>query len=242
MTRRVTTHVTVRSPKITSPLTLAVLSDLHNGPYADVLAEVRGVDAILLAGDLLDRHDPGHTDNAAAFLQDAPRVAPVFYAIGNHEWKSVDRPAFWPLVEKSNVTVLDNRWVSFGGINLGGLSSAARKDVDARVVDDLARQKGFSLLMCHHPEWYRRYIRGKGVDLTVSGHAHGGQVQVFGQGLYAPGQGLLPRLTNGFYEEGRLLVSRGVTNACHYPRWGNPCEIILLRLEPGEEYTYEIRA
>ena len=84
MTRRVTTNVTVRSPKITSPLTLAVLSDLHNGPYADVLAEVRGVDAILLAGDLLDRHDPGHTDNAAAFLQDAPRVAPVFYAIGNH--------------------------------------------------------------------------------------------------------------------------------------------------------------
>lgn len=241
MTPRITTHATVRSPKIRQPLTLAVMSDLHNGPYADALEEACDVDAILLVGDLLDRHHPGLT-YAKTFLEDAPKVAPTFYAVGNHEWKSVDRPAFWPMVEKSDVTVLDNRWIEFGGICLGGFSSAEKKAVDSRIVDDLARQEGFRLLMCHHPEWYGRYIRGKGIDLTLSGHAHGGQVQLFGHGLYAPGQGPLPRWTHGFYYDGHLLVSRGMTNACTYPRWFNPCEMIILHLMPGEEYSYEIRA
>lgn len=238
---RIITHAHVCAPQITRPLTLAVVSDLHNGAYGDSLPDMRRADAILIVGDLLDRHHPGY-ENAAAFLRDAPACAPTFYAIGNHEWKSADRPAFWPLVEKSAVTVLDNRFVSFGGIVLGGLSSAAKKEIDLRVVDDMAAQEGFRLLMCHHPEWYRRRIRGKGIDLTVSGHAHGGQVQLFGHGLYAPGQGPLPRLTDGFYDDGHLLVSRGMTNACTYPRWFNPCEMIMLHLAHGEEYTYEIRA
>lgn len=241
MTRRVVTHAVIRSPKITSPLTLAVVSDLHNGPYDDLLPVMDAADAILIVGDLIDRHHPG-LQYASAFLQDAPTCAPTFYAIGNHEWKSAERGVFWPMVEKSNVTVLDNRWVSFGGIVLGGFSSAAKENIDASVVDDMARQAGFRLLMCHHPEWYRRYICGKGIDLTLSGHAHGGQVQIFGQGLYAPGQGIFPRLTHGFHDSGRLLISRGMTNACQYPRWGNPCEMVLLHLMQGKEYSYEIRA
>lgn len=241
MTPRVVTRVTVRSPKIPAPLTLAVTSDLHNGPYADLLPMMAQADGILIVGDLIDRHHPG-LEYASAFLQDAPACAPTFYAIGNHEWKSAEREAFWPLVEASRVTVLDNRFVPFGGILLGGLSSAAKERIDTSVVDLMAQQEGFRLLMCHHPEWYRRRIRGRGIDLTVSGHAHGGQVQILGQGLYAPGQGLLPRLTHGFHDGGRLLISRGMTNACQYPRWGNPCEMIMLTLEPGEEYCYEIRA
>ena len=92
--------------------------------------------------------------------------------------------------------------------------------------------------MCHHPEWYEPYVQSFGLDLTVAGHAHGGQVNLFGHGLYAPGQGLFPRLTCGFYDNGHLLVNRGMTNACGLPRFGNPCEMLLLRLENGKETTY----
>lgn len=239
MRGRVVTRCTVRSPRIRSALTLAVVSDLHNAPYEDVLPDLRRADAILIPGDLMNRHRAGY-DQAAAFLWDAADCAPTFYALGNHERQSADRQAFWPLVEKSGVTVLDNRWVPFAGLALGGLSSAPRQAIRTAWLADMAAQPCFRLLMCHHPEWFAPYIRPYGLDLTVSGHAHGGQVQLLGHGLYAPGQGFFPKLTHGFYENGRLLVSRGMTNSSGAPRWGNPCELLLLRLLPGEEDAYEM--
>ena len=111
---------------------------------------------------------------------------------------------------------------------LGGFSSAARPD--PAFLADFAAQDGFRLLMCHHPEYYPRYVADFDIDLTVAGHAHGGQVQLRGRGLYAPGQGLLPRMTHGFYDGNRLLVSRGMTNSTWAPRISNPCEMILLHL------------
>ncbi|MBQ7306303.1 MAG: hypothetical protein IJW85_08850 [Clostridia bacterium] len=69
------------------------------------------------------------------------------------------------------------------------------------------------------------------IDLTLSGHAHGGQVRLFGRGLFAPGQGILPRLTSGWYFDRRLLVSRGLTNSAGAPRINDPCELILLHLK-----------
>ncbi|MBQ9306601.1 MAG: metallophosphoesterase, partial [Clostridia bacterium] len=40
-------------------MTFAFISDLHNAPYDDALQAARGVDAILVTGDLLDRHRGG---------------------------------------------------------------------------------------------------------------------------------------------------------------------------------------
>lgn len=229
LTRQVN-RVTIASEKIAEPLTFAVVSDLHNAPYDDALPTLAEADAILIVGDLVNRHTGGY-ELAARFLRDVPDIAPTFYALGNHEWKFRRRDAYWPLVEQSRVTVLDNRCVDFHGVTLGGLSSAPRGKVDCAFLADMAKAPGFSLLMCHHPEYFSRYVAPYAIDLTVAGHAHGGQVQVFGQGLYAPDQGLLPRWTHGFYFDGRLLVSRGMTNSSHAPRWNNPCELILLRLQ-----------
>ena len=118
-------HITVHSAKIAHPLTFALCPDFHNGDVDLVLSACRDVDAILVAGDLVDRHDhrTNGFDNAVRFLHEAPDVAPVFYSIGNHERKLPALAEYWPHVEKSRVTVLDDRFVEFGGIVLGGLSS-----------------------------------------------------------------------------------------------------------------------
>ena len=68
-------------------------------------------------------------------------------------------------------------------------------------------------------------------SLVLSGHAHGGQVRLFGRGLYAPGQGLLPRYTEGVHFR-RLAVSRGLSNTQLVPRLFNPPEIVYLL--PGD--------
>ncbi len=233
MKPRVLRHYTIASNKIAQPLTLAVLTDLHNAPFEDVLPALQGADAILLVGDLLNRHHRG-TAYAEAFLTVMPGIAPTFFSKGNHEWKSQDWPAFRPLLEKSDVTLLDNRYIRFQGIALGGLSSAPQEEIRTGWLETMAQESGFRLLMCHQPEWYGRYVKRYAPDLTLSGHAHGGQICFRQQGIYAPGQGLFPKLTHGLYDGGHLLVSAGMTNSSHMPRWGNPCEILLLHLEKGE--------
>ena len=236
-------HITVQSPKIASPVTFAVCPDFHNGDVDITLAACQGADAILIAGDLVDRHAhrTNGYDNAVRFLQEAPDVAPVFYSIGNHERKFKRLAEYWPHVEKSCVTVLDDAFVDFRGVVLGGLSSIrVGKDehkLPLQLVEKkpflraMAAQEGFKLLMCHHPEYFAAAVLNRDIDLTVAGHAHGGQVRIGRQGVYSPGQWLFPRLTSGFYYDGRLLVSRGVTNATWAPRINCDCEVIMLHLE-----------
>ena len=231
--RREINHITVRSARIRKPLKLAVVADLHDGAYADVLSAMAGCDAILIVGDLVERHS-GTYMRGVRFLQEAPDIAPTFYAMGNHERRHPLRAEFWPHVEKSRVTVLDDRYVEFGGIVLGGLSSQKDAKANSAFLADMAARPEFRLLMCHHPEYFGQHVKPYEIDLTLSGHAHGGQVRLGKQGLFAPGQGLLPKLTSGFYEDGRLLVSRGMTNATWAPRIHCRCELIILHLE-GED-------
>lgn len=229
--KRITTEYTFQASELECPLRFAVVPDLHSDRFDDVLDAFRQCDAVLVPGDLVDRHRRNN-DNALRFLQTVPEIAPVFYAIGNHERKYRQRGAFLQTVAESKVTLLDNRSIRFHGICIGGLSSSAGRP-DTAFLDRFEKEKGYRLLMCHHPEMYRDYVAGRNIDLTLCGHAHGGQIQLFGRGLYAPGQGLFPRLTHGLHDDGRMLISRGMTNGAkpRVPRINNPCELIILNLE-----------
>ena len=78
-------HTTeARSAKIAEPLTFAVAPDIHSGQYADVLEAMLGCDAVLLPGDLMDRHRRNNS-RAAEFLRTVPEIVPVFLSPGNHE-------------------------------------------------------------------------------------------------------------------------------------------------------------
>lgn len=223
-------HVTVRSGRIHRPLTLALCADLHDGRFEENLPVMAECDAILIVGDLVDRHSGG-IEQGIRFLETAPQVAPTFYAMGNHERLHPRREEYWPHVQNSRVTVLDDAYVPFEGIVLGGLSSRPKPLTEPAFLKEMAAREEFRLLMCHHPEYYRPLVQPYGLDLTIAGHAHGGQVCLGKQGLYAPGQWLLPQLTSGFYDDGRLLVSRGMTNATWAPRINCRCELIILHLE-----------
>lgn len=66
--------------------------------------------------------------------------------------------------------------------------------------------------MTHRPERTEDYA-GRGFELVLAGHAHGGQWRLPGllNGLFAPDQGLFPTYAGGRYALGdtTLLVSRG---------------------------------
>ena len=234
MKRTITRH-TIRSERIPERLQFAVASDLHSAPYDDVLDVFAKCDAVLLPGDLVDRHRRDNS-NALRFLQEVPEIVPVFYSLGNHEVKYRHAEEYLQRVKESNVTLLQDESCLFRGIRIGGLSSRRRGKPDLAFLDRFEKEKEFRLLLCHHPEVYRDYVRGREIDFSLCGHAHGGQIQVLGRGLYAPGQGLFPRLTHGIHDNGKMMISRGMTNGAkpRIPRIGNPCELILLELAPKE--------
>lgn len=231
--KRIITKYTVRSLKIKEALRLAVAADLHSTPYEDVMNVMTECDAVLIPGDLVDRHRRNNS-YALQFLKEVPEKVPVFYSPGNHEIKFRKADEYTNRVLQSKAVYLQDKSCTFRGISIGGLSSRPDGKPNCEFLELFEKAKGFRLLLCHHPEIYRDYVKGKDIDLTVCGHAHGGQIQIGGRGLYAPGQGLFPKLTHGMYDGGRMLLSRGMTNGAkpRIPRVNNPCELIILELEP----------
>lgn len=97
-------------------------------------------------------------------------------------------------------------------------------------LDEFEEQVGFKILMDHHPDNYDKYTSHRNMDLILSGHAHGGQIILFGRGLYGRSQGFLPKYDGGFFDE-KLVVSRGLTNTLPIPRLCNPTELVVIEIK-----------
>lgn len=225
---RKVTHYDFPSDKLSRPVKLAIVSDLHNEPFEDILPHLEGCEALLVPGDVANRYTRKYS-RGVDFLKEAAKLLPTFYSVGNHELRLPDFQAFVKDAEKTGAELLINRFVSFGELTIGGWYLPGENFPVQDMLDDFEKQPGFRLLMCHKPHHAAQYLLDRDADLIVSGHAHGGQIQLFGQGLYAPGQGLLPKYTRGLYHS-KLLVTAGVGNPCYMPRWFNPREIIHLTL------------
>lgn len=217
-----------------------VISDLHAKIPVSLAntAEELYPDAILMPGDIFDTR--GRQEDVVAFLKrlTTELQKPVFMSLGNHD-RHIDKQDRDKLAE-IGVTLLDNTSTNFCGINICGLTSGFfteyRSDIEKTPPPDLNAIHRFAslpsprILLCHHPEYYPNYIQSTDIELTVAGHAHGGQWEFFGRGIFAPGQGLFPKYTAGMYDGGRLIVSRGVTNTVKIPRFFNPTEILMIKL------------
>lgn len=229
--------------EIPAPLRFVVAADVHSAP-TDTLWEhiaAEKPDFLVLPGDTV--HSLRTVENGLAFLQKAAARYPVFCSIGNHE--AVQPLALREAMRHTGIILLDNEAMDYRGLCIGGLTSGfyagARRHgktppPDTAFLAEFTARAGEKLLLCHHPEYYPPYIRPLPIRLTVAGHAHGGQWRWRGQGLFAPGQGLFPKLTDGLWED-RLVISRGLSNPCGIPRFGNPPQLVTVTLAPNAEYT-----
>ena len=246
------------------PICAALISDTH-GRIIDDLAEAAAEaapDLILVPGDAIENKRPGHPDGVRMLARLAA-VAPVFFSVGNHE-RALSREQTDGLAEAGIHCVdLSTERFSVRGTQLciGGVPSAsyengercetslaellftprARAELPQKTVDYIAEfsaEGGAKLLLCHHPEYYRRYLRDCDTGIICAGHAHGGQIRLFGHGLYAPGQGFFPRYTSGVHD-GRFVISRGLTNHSFPPRIFTRPELVILHIYTESSDTSE---
>lgn len=232
--------------------TVAHISDLHNRRFkggASFFAElvrVQTPDIIAITGDLIDRYRP---DLGAVmdFIRLAAGIAPVYFAPGNHEFRSGQYEALLPRLIAAGVHVLDDaaetievrgfrftvaglRDPAFFGDRQYRVSKKAMAGREA-ALRRLLPESGFSLLLSHRPELFAMYAYC-GVTLALTGHAHGGQVRLFGQGLYAPNQGVMPRYTSGLHrrDDTAMIVSRGLGGRFTRLRVFNRPEVVVVKI------------
>ena len=107
-------------------------------------------------------------------------------------------------------------------------------------IEDYENTDRLKLLINHIPTgWvYWNYVDDNPVNVVFSGHYHGGVVRIpiLDQGLYAPYEGWFPSFTKGVYtgEQATCILSAGLGNEYHIPRFNNPPEIVVVDLIPAE--------
>jgi predicted MPP superfamily phosphohydrolase len=248
-------HIRVTRQTVTVPnlppafasKTVAVLADLHHGPYVGIefireavrLTNSLGPDLIALVGDYAHKGDQAHVQLPPCLDALSALSAPlgVFAVPGNHDMQKGgavyrERVAATPLIDVTNA----HRRVSAGG-----------DDLYVAGVDDLwwgTPDLGRALagvpagaavvLLSHNPDFAEERPDGR-VGLMLSGHTHGGQVYLRGLG-----SGWLPSKYGAKYRHGLLrgpasqvLVSRGLGEAGVPLRVNVPPEVNLLTLALG---------
>lgn len=225
------------------------ISDLHNKAFGKdqgrLLKKIQEAspDMIVVTGDLIDRRKYDLA-TSMVLIEGASKIGPVYYVSGNHEAWSGHYEHIRHELQKAGVVVLDDDKVVISkgeaSIELLGLSDPAfltsshlEETNLSKLTQNLAGlsdENVFQVLLSHRPELFDLYAAAN-INLTFSGHAHGGQVRLpFVGGLVAPNQGLFPAYTSGAYvkEDSTLVVSRGLGNSIIPLRVFNRPEVVVV--------------
>lgn len=239
-----TTHYTYAAEQLDADLEgyrIVQISDLHNAKFGKnnqkLVGRIRECepDMIVLTGDLVDSNHT-NVDRAVQFVDEIVKICPVYYVTGNHEYW-LEKSEYDELMDGligAGVVILDDQVVeiSMGDakFRLVGLDDKSLADGTLEAL--LSDEKEFTVVLAHEPQYLARYA-SSGVDLVLSGHAHGGQFRLpFVGGIVAPDQGFFPEYTAGeYYMDGtEMIVSRGLGNSVIPVRLFNYPEIVCVEL------------
>ena len=244
------THQRITIPRLPSEFhgfRLVQLSDIHHSPFlseAEIASAAEhanslGPDLVVLTGDYVS-HSRDFIGGCARALGRLRALHGVFAVLGNHDhW--TDGPAMAQALRGVGITVLENENLQ---IERGG-SSIRLLGIDDITVrrDDLPRALHGShtaetrILLAHNPAIIREAARA-GIDLVLSGHTHGGQINwrlLIGREnkrtdrwLRRPSR----RLMRGYARLGstQLYVNRGLGTVVLPLRYGCSPEISVIEL------------
>ena len=240
-----------RLPEQFDGFRIAQLSDIHFGPFigrADVERALRLIepfrpDLFVITGDFVShplgrRHGPAGARNAepCAEILSHWKSCPVVTILGNHDhWNSAEivsaalRNNGLGLLRNTNTPIeRDGKRVWLAGVD-DVLSSAADLNRTLRGIP----KEETTILLAHEPDFADEVAKFP-VDLQLSGHSHGGQVQLPGIGPI-----ILPDLARkyplGLNRVGTLQVYTNCGLGVITPpvRFFCPPEITLMTLSQG---------
>jgi hypothetical protein len=203
-------------------LTIGLISDIHSGIFMteeDMIEYMQALnslkpDLILLPGDFVTSDLEEIYPFINVFKNLKARYG-IFATLGNHEFFTKQPQKITKIIEENGIRVLRNESekVEINGneifiIGIDDLRYGADLDKATRNVDN----KKIKILLSHKPYDFPKFARNQ-IQLTVSGHTHGGQI-VFAKidDTYIAPASLVSKFVAGHYKIGdsHLYVTRGI--------------------------------
>ncbi len=241
-----------RLPRSFDGFRIAQLSDLHIGPFMTE-REIRHVaamtnrlkpDLIALTGDFVtwDASTQGAAVEALSGLR-APYG--IYGCLGNHELWTHCQASITHLFAKQNVKILrqERALIRSGSdaINLLGVDYETHMKFAFHGlgyvpeylagIQPLIQPDTVNILFSHNPNTFDRAAE-LGIDLSLAGHTHGGQVTLdFISPDLSPARLITPYVVGWFQKPGgQLYVNRGIGTIFVPIRFGAPPEITVFEL------------
>lgn len=240
-------------------LKFVVIGDLHDNTFGDnnenlvKTIKLQNPDFIIADGDILN-DDSQNSKIAISLIKRLVKIAPVYYALGNHELEYMQNQKSEKLLSEIKATgavLLEKQYkdITIKGvpIRIGGMYGYAfdpngkteKKDMEDGLYDflkDFENTSSYKIMMSHRPDSFVFGDASKNwdIDLVVSSHNHGGQVvlPILG-GFYGGDQGYFPKYIHGLYQKDKMkiLITSGLgSNKQKLPRFNNVPEIMVVNL------------
>lgn len=229
---------------------IAQLSDIHHSPFlseSEISAAAHKTnelkpDLIALTGDYIS-HSKDYIAGCARALGRLRAPHGVFAVLGNHDhW--TDGEMMHRELTRHGIRVLNNENVAIArgseSIRLAGIDDLLVRRDDLSLALEGTERDDVRILLAHNPAVIREAARA-GIDLVLSGHTHGGQINwrlLIGRDESRTSRWLRRpsrRLTRGHARLGntQLYVNRGLGTVVLPLRYGCSPEITVLELHPG---------
>jgi predicted MPP superfamily phosphohydrolase len=248
-------------PDALDGMKIAQLSDIHLSGYISRDDVRRAVDmandlsphlAVVTGDFITGASDP--LEDCIAEIRNLAAPLGIYGCNGNHEIYAKAEDAAERFFTQAGMKLLrkENALIHFGGarLNLMGVDyQRERGPGGVRIqtlagVDKLVRRDMPNILLSHNPNSFNRAAE-LGIELSLAGHTHGGQVQVeildhrlsparfitdYIAGLYARPLGAGAKSTDAPSSKSHLYVNRGLGTVGAPVRLGVPPEITLITL------------
>lgn len=221
---------------------IAFLSDLHAGSFLDgdelkalfAAVQEREPDLVCFGGDLINTRERELLLYRDALAELHPPLG-VYAVPGNHDHFFGSGLGLWEsFLEAHGVRVLNNDGVRIqsgaSSFWLAGVDDLTEGTPDLELAIEGAAEDEPIVLLAHHPDFFFE-AAAVDVDLTLSGHTHGGQVRL---GKWVPLHHSKFNWIEGQHElaGSRLYVGRGVGVTFLPIRIGARAEVPILSLAP----------
>ena len=175
-------ELTFESPKVTKPVRLVMMSDLHLGyhnrreelhRWIDLMNDEQP-DLVLIAGDIIDGSMRPLKDERMA--EEFRRLkVPVYACLGNHEYYSGE-PDAQQFYRDAGIRLLQDAAIVEGDLCIIGRDDRTNRHRDSLgVIMRKADRSKYCILLDHQP-YHLEQAERQHVDFQFSGHTHYGQV------------------------------------------------------------------
>jgi predicted MPP superfamily phosphohydrolase len=241
-----------RLPRAFEGFRIAQLSDIHIGAFMTAeeirryvrIANGLKADLVALTGDFVT-WDPSTQFAVVGVLAGVKAPFGVYGCLGNHEIYASVEDSITRLFALQGIRILrgEQALIRSGGeaINLLGVDYQSRSPMGPRNqrsvreyllgVDRLMVPGTANILLSHNPNTFDRAAE-YGIDLSLAGHTHGGQVTLeFISPDLSPSR-LITSYVRGWFEKpgGQLYVNRGIGTIGVPIRFDAPPEITVFEL------------